>query len=614
MNEQDIIQAIDAHIQGKKYDEAIESIYDFYAKNPTRTFLDARLYDCFLRKSGFTELQGLPRLQQQEDNLNDLLLHALSGVFRADIARFTYGPQQVAKSLINKKYRILYQSELQEQSSLLLSCGISPSFIDEISNGSGSFNDLHGFTREDIHTVAELDTFDAIENKGKLYLCPFVGAKKRTQVNLWINSFCCDGPTPESNFILFALKKKSWSDADPVPVYIFPGLKLCICADDTVDPDFLLIKLSELYAVMTRNLSLVAGHVECMKAKDAPVPVGIVDFACGHIGHTLWNIIPGKYHTLMEKHLNIDYVFEWKVNCIFGDCKVLFTEFFTSTMQHILFDSEKSFYQALGRTGALLLNPVSLHIDQDIAERISALSASQASEEFKRNLLRKTEPKTPAILVSLRCGNREWTNQYDELPLLLNKILEMHPSAVFLIDGITCDNSKVSTHKDIDSCKERSIVHNIIASLPQDSVFDCTNITMAESILACNACDFYISPIGSGMVKFRWIANKPGIAFSNTLVLNSLGESHPLGVWDCEKIRTDIRLAHYVASEHIVSDDTGSSTRANFQMSHSSILDLLQEAGFLSQKWPRKTGPFSKVDIDSPQGGGDVQEEKTVHG
>ncbi len=113
-------------------------------------------------------------------------------------------------------------------------------------------------------------------------------------------------------------------------------------------------------------------------------------------------------------------------------------------------------------------------------------------------------------------------------------------------------------------------------------MYDAIGCLPQESIVLAEAIDAFLAPIGAGLAKTRWIANKPGVGFSNTTFMQP-------GNYDgflYGRFRDDIVPMRYVSqaeAQDVEAMRHGEPSRANFSMSWQSPLretrTLLQMLG-----------------------------------
>ena len=62
---------------------------------------------------------------------------------------------------------------------------------------------------------------------------------------------------------------------------------------------------------------------------------------------------------------------------------------------------------------------------------------------------------------------------------------------------------------------EQAVAAFIVEACPNVRIYNSLGCQPCESIVLAEAIDAFVAPIGAGLAKTRWVANKPGIGFSN---------------------------------------------------------------------------------------------------
>jgi hypothetical protein len=98
--------------------------------------------------------------------------------------------------------------------------------------------------------------------------------------------------------------------------------------------------------------------------------------------------------------------------------------------------------------------------------------------------------------------------------------------------------------------------------------------------------DAFIAPVGAGMAKYRWITNKPGVAFSNETFLG--GRNHNGTLYDRFRdhpIRS--RFVSASAVRDVERERNGQQSRANFSMNWEAPYRLAREMLLDIEQSPR---------------------------
>ena len=269
------------------------------------------------------------------------------------------------------------------------------------------------------------------------------------------------------------------------------------------------------------------------------------------IGHYAWNVLP-VWSTLLNSNVldDVTDLAYWSGGHVFGEPTALFPELSASRARiHELADLSAAF-RLISEENVLFLPMQETYISRNLANRVirhAKASATKLAEEAMR--LRTVSDLI--IMLTIRCTRRTWVDQQAGYTDLINRLHQAIPDTLVYIDGATNDNLASSTHIHIDPTAEAEMAEAIKkgANFP-DKVVSAVGVTMADSIVISDVIDLFVAPAGSGMTKYKWITNKPGIAHANHAVLDrSLGLGAPLQVWNHN--REDIIPAEYLKVDDV---------------------------------------------------------------
>jgi len=108
------------------------------------------------------------------------------------------------------------------------------------------------------------------------------------------------------------------------------------------------------------------------------------------------------------------------------------------------------------------------------------------------------------------------------------------------------------------------------------TVFNTIGCSLCESINWSLLCGFFVAPWGAGLAKYKWIANKPGLVFSSTKVLNSRSDLH---IYDSPIFREATYPCEYIDSNSVIDIDE---ILSNFNLV---INDLYDKIKILAEKY-----------------------------
>ena len=168
-------------------------------------------------------------------------------------------------------------------------------------------------------------------------------------------------------------------------------------------------------------------------------------------------------------------------------------------------------------------------------------------------------------MVTIRTENRAWVGQQDGLACLINELARDYPRLGVIFDGINSGMEQLASHALMSLADEQAIAGAIMAACPNVRFFDALGCLPHESITLAEAIDAFLAPVGAGLAKTRWIANKPGVAFSNQSFLQPGSNDGFL----YDRFRDDLVPMRYVDQAEVQDIEEarhGEKSRANFTM------------------------------------------------
>lgn len=251
--------------------------------------------------------------------------------------------------------------------------------------------------------------------------------------------------------------------------------------------------------------------------------VAVAESRLQHVGHDLWNQLSGWSHLLSL--ISPDEIGLISLapddEQLYGSVTCLYPEIMTAQRGRIRHDGASR--ELLGTAtdeGFLLFNLLDDHVTEDLARRVLAWARGACRPEFLSDLAALQAGGAPVLMVTLRLGNRAWVEQEEGLVAVLRALGEEFPGLVAVLDGMNAFNHRSGSHRLMSVEPEKALAARIAAALAGHvRVVDTIGCPLAESLMYCEAVDAYLAPVGAGMAKVRWVANKPGVAHSNTTML-----------------------------------------------------------------------------------------------
>lgn len=293
--------------------------------------------------------------------------------------------------------------------------------------------------------------------------------------------------------------------------------------------------------------------------------VMLVEMECPHIGHYIWNGVSGW-----------DGIFRWVdpeqlaavavcgPHRLLGGVDELYPDQLHPRTTVIDYPAERLLWDVIIQRRALAITVKDGWISADLAARVLRRSEARCSGAFRAELHRLRSATDPLILITLRLDNRSWHEQESGYVALIHALREEHPRLGVVIDGMNGEFNAGWSHAMMSLEAERALSERIVAGFgPEIPVLNTIGCSIAESMVAAKASDFFVAPIGAGMAKSRWIANLSGVAFSNRDWLDPAEHSGRL----YDFYREGARSASYLGPEQVtdIGKDRGQGRR-NFSL------------------------------------------------
>ncbi len=417
------------------------------------------------------------------------------------------------------------------------------------------------------------DVASTILLRAKPMLCPFTGTRglTRDSIDLYVYRYVHDGR------VCLALADNTAARAASDSAWFLPERRVLLAARSWVG----------LHRTLARALDRAfSNHQEVVRylTDEDERPVMVTDIYVGHLGHYIWNSISG-WSGLFDRvpSEKIDLIATHRNSQIFGGVKELYPDHHARVGELIEIDGEYEAYRIMLDRGALALTLGDRHITQDLAERVINWCRGRCSAEFLSLVADARSACKPLLLVTIRLENRAWVEQECGLPHILNRLVTDFPGLGVVLDGLNSDIAFLDTHAFMSLDEEQRVARHIIESCPDVLIHNSIGCLPTESIVWCDAVDAFLAPIGAGMAKYRWITNKPGVAYSNETCLATNSYDGRL----YERHRDDVVPMEYVAREAVTDvegERHGLRFRANFSMEWEAA--YFKISGFLTQLFP----------------------------
>jgi len=399
----------------------------------------------------------------------------------------------------------------------------------------------------------QFDVAGTVILRAKPMLCPFTGTRGLAYDSLdtYVYLYRAEGRI----CIVVSLDNAMVAYSDCA--WFIPEHQLLLCVQGWNVQNPLVLALTRTFD----NRELV---MEYLKPQVRPVMVS--DVALGHLGHYIWNVISG-WSTLFELAPveKIDIIATNRQFQMFGGVKELYPDVTCRAGALIEFNHGYELYQYMLRSKALSVVLLDRHVRTDLADRVIKWCRDRCNPDFLARVDTLKRASNPLLLVTLRLENRAWIEQEDGIPNIINQLATDFPDLTVVLDGLNADIHSLDTHAFMSLEDEMRLAKHIIASCPDVRIENSIGCPLIEGIVWCDTVDAFMAPIGAGLAKYRWITNKPGVAYSNQTFL-SPGDA---GGHLYDHHRDDLVPMEYVEHTAVTDVETerhGLWFRANFSM------------------------------------------------
>lgn len=450
--------------------------------------------------------------------------------------------------------------------------GLSPSFVDAVLSGYDGASERCaalspdiGFVQEPPLTRRVADVAAAVLLGGKPILCPFTGERALARDSLDLHTFL----HRHGGRACIVLPDWRISQYASDRCWFFPRADLLLVSIPHFDARAPLIQTAARVMANHRRVAayLADPHRSLMVSEDA----------MSHIGHHIWNIIPGwaPLFALVPPE-RIDTLTSYRFWQIFGGVTELYPEQVARAGAVVRPASQDEVYELMLERRATSLVLVDGYTTADAAARVVEWSRRHCETSFLAEVSALRQAAFPLLMVTIRTENRAWIGQEDGLACLINELARAYPRLGIIFDGVNSGMEQLATHALMSLADEQAIAASIRAVCPSVRFHDALGCLPHESIILAEAIDAFLAPVGAGLAKTRWIANKPGVGFSNQSFLRPGSNDGFL----YDRFRDDLVPMLYV--DHAEVQDVeearhGERSRANFTMSWRAPLQELAD-------------------------------------
>jgi len=246
-----------------------------------------------------------------------------------------------------------------------------------------------------------------------------------------------------------------------------------------------------------------------------------------HLGHHLWQELTGLdtlQRALPPEALPPVLVVDTARTEMFGPIDALFPAFAGKVDRSA--DNVRPMIDLVYRRRLCLISPTDSYVRTALSDRIITLAGEAVDLETDRRLsLELKAAQRPVVLLGLRVENRTVVNFSQFCEDFVEMVrAETGGRAAIVIDGHNSNGAHVFESAGPDGARTPvDVEHEIVGKLQQRFAgsglifIDTIGATMHRSIFWGHHCNFFVTPWGAGLAKYKWIANKPGLVLAGQL-------------------------------------------------------------------------------------------------
>jgi hypothetical protein len=242
-----------------------------------------------------------------------------------------------------------------------------------------------------------------------------------------------------------------------------------------------------------------------------------------HLGHQLWNEFSGLEDivaSIPAELYPIQLSYGGPIYGTFGPLADIFPEFASKTRTDV--SSERDIIEFANRHDLILARFTRIFVSEALRNRMLRYAATTSDFQAARAQYRPGQG--PVILIGLRVENRTVVDLASFICNLVSHIAQIAPGSTIVLDGqnrrfdqrpVGSFSDHLAKHSPIDV--EADLCQQVIASAAGQpvTVVSTSGQTIANSLGWITCVDCFIAIWGAGLVKYRWIGNKPGLVLSS---------------------------------------------------------------------------------------------------
>ncbi len=281
-----------------------------------------------------------------------------------------------------------------------------------------------------------------------------------------------------------------------------------------------------------------------------------------HIGHHLWNELSGlscAVATVATRSLpHIAVLGRPGEGEAYGEVGQIFPELAPLVIRGMPGDAE--FLRLCFEAKLQVLRITGDHVSANLRDRIMAQARTAGGFDADRHeLARLRQERTPIVVLGLRVENRTVA----EFELFAQRVAEhlqhrLGRVAIVLDGHNSRGDGNAGSYPSFTEARATmppvEVEMHIARVLHQQfagsgvTIIDNIGRPMSAGLFWIAEADFFISPWGAGLAKYRWVCNKPGVILSSRWVLTEKGDLH---IYDRERYMTAPTPVKFIDPEDV---------------------------------------------------------------
>ena len=167
-------------------------------------------------------------------------------------------------------------------------------------------------------------------------------------------------------------------------------------------------------------------------------------------------------------------------------------------------------------------------VSNDVRSRIMNSVNSDPDVAILRQMIEmSTFAENPTIVLGLRLTDRTHAHLQEFYCALIDNLLKHCPNLTVVIDGVNSRPGQVrgASYDVYSGARQKRGLVDLEAQIVQDirayfigrpvTLVDCVGTSMRTNLFWIDRSHMFVAPWGAGLVKYRWVCNKPGFVMTN---------------------------------------------------------------------------------------------------